>query len=162
MFKTKINPNIIIYYLINIIIIAFLSLKLPANQFGLLIIIAILTIFLFINKYSIIILSDKYLIIEDNYFFIKTKKEKLLISVIEKIDLAWVDMESGIRGNVIISMVIGFVLGLFWSQPTCDLFIYIKDKEEPYKISVNAPKSSMNKLFKYIQANYPQIEQKYI
>lgn len=159
MLKTKINPKIIIYFFINISIIIILSLELSLNQTGFLIIITILTIFLFINKFTNIILLNNYLIIKDNYFFIKTVREKWLISDIEKINVAWIEPESGLRGNIFISIVIDFILGFFWSQPTCILNIYVKDKEEPYEMRVNAPKNSVRKLLKYLKSSHPQIKQ---
>ena len=164
MFKTSINIKVIIYYIVNISVITLLIINLSINPTGFLIMALLFGLFLFLNRYSRIFLINNKLKIIDNYLILPLKRKEILLQKVNKIEIESLKTDSGLgyTDSFWLDLFINLFLGFFWSQTTCILYVYLKDKGEPYKIRVNAPKSSMNKLFKYLQSNYPQIEQKYI
>lgn len=162
MFKTSINIKVIIYYIINISIIILLITNLAINPTGFLIMALIFGLFLILNRYSRIFLTNKNLKIIDNYLILPIKRKEVLLQNINKIEFESLAIDSGLgyTDSFWFDLFINLLLGFFWSQSTCILFIYTKDKKNPYKMRVNVPKNSVRRLLKYLQSNYPHIEQK--
>jgi|SRR6056297_320738 len=164
MVKTSINIKVIIYYIINISVITLLIINLSINPTGFLIMAIFFGLFLFLNRYSRILLINDKLKIIDNYLILPLKRREILLQNVNKIEIESLKTDSGLgyTDSFWFDIFINVFLGFFWSQSTCVLYFYLKDKNEPYKISVNVPKNSVKRLLEYLQSNNPHIEQKYI